>query len=440
MTTLKFILNIFALLGLLMTTPAGADEYRHDGERYKKQRMNVQVGPRPYYLVNEMSEGKLKKQLQECAERPFYKTDFSISHRGAPLQFPEHTKESYLAAARMGAGIMECDVTFTKDGELVCRHDQCDLHTTTNILATPLAAKCSRPFAAAVPGTDIQASAKCCTSDITLAEFKTLCGKMDAANPNATTVAEYLNGTPNWRTDLYTTCGTLMTHKESIDLFKKLGLKMTPELKTPDPETPIPFDTDGDGIGDFSQTDYAQKMIDEYKQAGVKAKNVYAQSFNGADILYWIANEPRFGKQAVYLEGRYDQIDPNNPADPGVAGNSDNPTLREIADKGVKIIAPPLWVLLTVENGEIVPSKYALAAKAAGLDIIAWSSERSGRIKEEVLDGGNNFYYLSTLDIIRNDGDILTTLDVLAQQVGVIGIFSDWPGTTTYYANCMGLK
>jgi glycerophosphoryl diester phosphodiesterase len=30
-------------------------------------------------------------------------------------------------------------------------------------------------------------------------------------------------------------------------------------------------------------------------------------------------------------------------------------------------------------------------------------------------------------------------IDVLAQDVGVIGIFSDWPATTTYYANCMGL-
>jgi glycerophosphoryl diester phosphodiesterase len=31
-------------------------------------------------------------------------------------------------------------------------------------------------------------------------------------------------------------------------------------------------------------------------------------------------------------------------------------------------------------------------------------------------------------------------IDVLAQQVGVKGIFSDWPATVTYYANCMGLK
>ena len=30
--------------------------------------------------------------------------------------------------------------------------------------------------------------------------------------------------------------------------------------------------------------------------------------------------------------------------------------------------------------------------------------------------------------------------DVLAREVGVQGIFSDWPATVTFYANCMGLK
>jgi glycerophosphoryl diester phosphodiesterase len=41
--------------------------------------------------------------------------------------------------------------------------------------------------------------------------------------------------------------------------------------------------------------------------------------------------------------------------------------------------------------------------------------------------------------VINNDGDMLTVLDVLAREVGVIAIFSDWPGTVTYYANCMKL-
>ena len=63
----------------------------------------VQVGVRPYFLVDDMDEGALKQTLQSCSENTFAKSDFSIGHRGAALQFPEHTRESYQAAARMGA-------------------------------------------------------------------------------------------------------------------------------------------------------------------------------------------------------------------------------------------------------------------------------------------------------------------------------------------------
>jgi hypothetical protein len=172
----------------------------HEGRHRDNDRFNVQVGPRPYYLVGKLEEGPLKTTLQECSEKPLKKTDFSIGHRGAGLQFPEHTKESYEAGARMGAGILECDATLTKEGELVCRHAQCDLHTTTNILATPLAEKCRVPFSPAefdAAGNRTKAaSALCCTTDLTLAEFKSLKGKMDASNPNATTVEEFMGGDP----------------------------------------------------------------------------------------------------------------------------------------------------------------------------------------------------------------------------------------------------
>ena len=35
---------------------------------------------------------------------------------------------------------------------------------------------------------------------------------------------------------------------------------------------------------------------------------------------------------------------------------------------------------------------------------------------------------------------MMVVLDVLARNVGILGIFSDWPATVTYYANCMNLK
>lgn len=382
---------------------------------------SVQLGPRPFHLVRDMDEGSLKETLLACRNGPFKPTAWSIGHRGAPLQFPEHTRESYVAAAGMGSGILECDVTFTKDRALVCRHAQDDLHTTTNILATDLAAKCTAPFTPAAAGA--KASAECRASDVTLAEFHMLNGKMDAADRSATTVKAYMDGTAKWRTDLYATKGTLMTHAESIALFKELGVKFTPELKAP--AVAMPYE------GDYTQAMYAQQMIDEYKAAGVDPADVFAQSFNLEDVLYWIENEPEFGRQAVYLDGRDGALpgfDPMNAA-------TLQPSMAELKAMGVNYIAPPMWMLVTLADGAIVPSTYAVEARVAGLKIIAWTAERSGP-----LAGGGGWFFQSVKDAVDNDGDVFTLMNVLHEQVGIAGLFSDWPATTTYYANCFGLK
>lgn len=415
-------------LGLLIATSALLAGCNNDDDNDAvtpptSKPVPAQVGERPLFLVRQMQDSTLKTRLEQCTTDNFYRSEFSIGHRGAPMKFPEHTKESYQAAIDSGAGIVECDVTFTADKALVCRHSQCDLASTTNILAIPeLANKCSSPFTPADAANGVSASATCCTSDITLAEFKTLKGKMEGNNPKATTAAEFINGTPSWRTDLYAGNGTLMTHAESIDMFKKAGVKMTPELKAA--SVSMPFDG-------FTQQDYAQKMLDEYTAAGVDASQVFPQSFILDDIKYWVANAPEFAKQAVFLDDRYDYnsaFDPQNSA-------TWSPSMADLKTQGVEIIAPPLWVLVALDaDKKIIPSEYAKAAKGAGLKIITWSLERSGLLKN-----GGGFYYQSITEAIDNEGDTFELLDVLAKDVGVIGVFSDWPATVTYYANCMDL-
>ncbi len=416
------ILGLAVVLGATVGV-ASADSGNEREEAHRPNNANVELGPRPFFLVNEMEDGRLKRQLQRCSAGPFKKSDFSIGHRGAALQFPEHTRESYEAGARLGAGILECDVTFTKDKQLVCRHAQNDLHTTTNILVTPLAKTCVKPFTPAVLGSSGQviapASAECRTSEITLAEFKTLTGKMDAFNPAAQTAAEFLGGTANFRTDLYAgpTSGQLMTFKESIELFKKLGVKHTPELKFP--SVAMPFDG-------FTQEMYAQKMIDELKAAGVRPRDVFPQSFNKPDVLYWITKEPAYGRQAVYLD------DANTVADlPSFAD------LVGYRKEGIRIWAPPTFALLALDgSNRIVASQWAHDAREAGLDIITWTLERSGILA----DGNNGFYYQTIDQAIRREGDLYKVIDVLAKEVGILGVFSDWAAPVTYYANCMGLK
>ena len=400
---------------------AGSGNDRDDD----RQRTNssVQLGPRPSFLINEMEDSRLKRQLQKCSAGPFKKSDFSIGHRGAALQFPEHTKESYEAGARLGAGILECDVTFTKDKQLVCRHAQNDLHTTTNILVTDLASTCIKPFTPAVLGANGQvitpASAECRTSELTLAQFKTLRGKMDAFNPAALTPEQYLDGTANFRTDLYAgpTSGQLLTFTESIKLFKKLGVKQTPELKAA--SVPMPFNG-------FTQEMYAQKMIDELKAEGIRPRDVFPQSFNKADVLYWIKAEPAYGRQAVFLD------DANTVADLPTFGD-----LVGYRQAGIRIWAPPTFALLALDGAnQIVASQAAHDAKQAGLDVITWTLERSGILA----DGNNGFYYQTIDPAIKREGDLYKVIDVLAKDVGVLGIFSDWAAPVTYYANCMGVK
>ncbi len=415
MPLFKNLILVMAAMTTMSPLAVSASQNNNPDKNNSSSVQNIQLGPRPFFLVDDMQKSQLKSALKQCSEGPFYKTDFSIGHRGAALQFPEETKQSLEAAARMGAGIIECDVTFTKDKELVCRHSQCDLQTTTNIMETPLAGKCSvQPdMSSATPYANVQ----CCTSDITLAEFKTLKGKMDGANNKATTVTDYLKGTPSFRTDTYSANGKVMSHKDFIALAKKLDVSVSPELK--EALVPMPFDG-------FTQEMYAQKMINEYKEAHFNPDRVYAQSFHIEDVLYWIANEPEFGKQAVSLEDLNDaaQVEAAKARIPGLVA------------QGVQIVAPPTWALVTLDaNKKIVPSDYAKALKASGLKIITWTLERSGLLKD-----GGGYYYQSVTDGIKTDGDTMVLLDVLAKEVGVIGVFSDWAATVTYYANCMNLK
>ena len=375
---------------------------------------------RPLALVKELAEGQLKQKMRSCLGSTPSKTDFSISHRGAPLGYAEHTEEAFRAAAAMGAGILECDVTFTKDRVLVCRHSQCDLHSSTNILATPLAEKCSIPpdYNSKTPFKKV----KCCTSDVTVEEFKSLSGKMDFANKNATTLEEYLNTPPPHRLSSSIETGTLLTHSESISLFKSLGVKMIPELKAP--QVDMPYE------GVYSQQQYAQALIDEYLAKDVDPANVLLQSFNLDDVLYWNKSNPEFASQATWLDGRYRdrKFDIDN-------SRSWKPSMQELADMGVASLAPPLWMLLDLDSDKnLVASAYAKSAKEAGLKLIAWTLERSGPLAE-----GGGWYYQTVNDAIKKDSDTLRVLDVLARQAGVAGVFSDWPATTTFYANCAEL-
>ena len=100
-------LSLAAFISVSSGLPAAAGR-DHDGDKSShsddRGKESVQLGPRPFFLVNDMKDSKLKNKLLSCSDGPFTKTDFSIGHRGAALQFPEHTREAYEAGAAWARG------------------------------------------------------------------------------------------------------------------------------------------------------------------------------------------------------------------------------------------------------------------------------------------------------------------------------------------------
>ena len=155
---------------------------------------------------------------------------------------------------------------------------------------------------------------------------------------------------------------------------------------------------------------------------GIDPSEVWPQSFYVDDVIYWVKNTD-FGDQAVALhevnetETEYRALH------------------KMLQENGVKVVAPPLFMMVEYdETSELgmVASPYGASAKENGLSIIAWSLERDS----PALDG---WYWSTLLDLNRTVGDNLALLHVLSEEVGVMAVFSDWPATTTFYANCMGL-
>ena len=215
--------------------------------------------------------------------------------------------------------------------------------------------------------------------------------------------------TPPRRTELLGH-GKLVTHAESIALIKAANRKAAPELKTY---------TQGSGMPAYDEV--RAKVVQEYKDAGMPPDSVWLQSLHLADLAYWLQSEPEYGKQAVFL----DISDTCNASTAGCEDVEASPmadgfaSLRAI---GVEYIAPPIQTLVKAVAAPklYAPSDYAVAAKAAGLKLITWTLER----------GENHGFGAS------GDATMFNLLDTLHRDVGVKAVFSDWPATTTFYANC----
>jgi glycerophosphoryl diester phosphodiesterase len=138
-----------------------------------------------------------------------------IGHRGSPAYRPEHTIASYTLAIEMGADYIEPDLVFTKDGQLVARHEP-DIGATTNVAGHPEFA--SRRTTRTIDGV-LFANTRF-TFDFTLAELKSLRAKerLLLVRPQNTALDGLFE---------------VPTFQEVIDLAKARGVGIYPETKHP---------------------------------------------------------------------------------------------------------------------------------------------------------------------------------------------------------------
>lgn len=91
-----------------------------------------------------------------------------IAHRGASAMQPEHTMAAYQLAAEQRADYIEPDLVMTRDGALVCRHEN-EISGTTDVAAhAEFASRRTRKF---IDGQNVEGWF---VEDFTLAELKTL--------------------------------------------------------------------------------------------------------------------------------------------------------------------------------------------------------------------------------------------------------------------------
>ena len=257
----------------------------------------------------------------------------------------------------MGAGIVECDTTFTSDGELVCRHSECDLHTTTNIVATALNAKCSVPWTG--PGQNPPA---------VLHERPDARGVQDAAGKmDAPPRGDHGRGLPGRHPVLaYRPLHGPRHADDAAREHRPQREKRRQAHAGAEGRRPGAHQADLRRAG-------AVRAEDDRRAARLRRRPAPRLSAVLRPGRRPLLDPARAGLRPPGRVPRQRRPDPDPPIprpDPGRA--------RQLRAQGVRIFAPPMPALLDVDAAAtMVPSQYARDIRSAGFKIITWTFERA---------------------------------------------------------------
>ena len=309
-----------------------------------------------------------------------------IAHRGASAERPEHTLAAYELAINQGADYIEPDLVATKDLVLVARHEN-ELSGTTDVATREEFEDLRRDKTI-----DGQKVAGWFAEDFTLAELRTLRVKerIPALRP------------ANARHDGLYQVPTLaeivkLVRAKEAETGKRIGLY--PELKHPE------FLLQNAGI------DMVDLLLRDFRQLGITAADpVFVQNFEIAPLQR--LKQRGGGFKLVQLAAPI-----SGPADEPAIRYADmvTPTgLAEIAKYADAVGANIAMIL----NPDGTPTSLVADAKAAGLDVHAWTVRPENEFLPPMLRTGDD-------PKGRGCGDV--KLAAMLKAAGVAGVFSDGP-------------
>lgn len=313
-----------------------------------------------------------------------------IAHRGASGERPEHTMASYRLAIAQRADYIEPDLVMSKDGVLVCRHEN-EISGTTDVSAR--AEFAARRTTKSIDGVSAQGWF---TEDFTLAELKTL--RCKERLPQLRPQNSQYDGQEQ-----------IPTFAEVLALAREHDVGIYPELKHPT----------------FLKTlglDPVPAFIAAVRAGGgqMAADKMFVQCFEIWPLVQ-LASMSSIRWTCIQLVsasgGPWDQ-----------RGNSyadmlTDAGLREIAAYA-RGIGPEKTLILPrdAQNDAIAPTDLVVRAHAANLQVHPWTFRAENFFLQNSLRRGE----ASAPGYMRQHGDLQREL-LTFQMLGVDGVFCDFP-------------
>jgi glycerophosphoryl diester phosphodiesterase len=322
-----------------------------------------------------------------------------IAHRGASGVRPEHTLMAYSAAIAQGADYIEPDLVLTKDGVLVCRHEN-EISGTTDVAARPEFA--DRKRKKAIDWDEVEGWF---TEDFTLAELKTLrCRERLPQLRPANTAYDGVEQIP--------------TFDEVIALAKSEGEKLRRPIGVY-PETKHPTYFDSIGLS------FDTPLLEALGRAGWNGPDapVFIQSFEIGNLkrlatktkapLIQLINDG-FGMPYDHLKsgiGETYQMMISNGGLARIAGYAAG-------------IGPHKGLIIPRDGqgGSLQPTDLVERAHGAGLKVHPWTFRNENFFLPAELRRGD----ATAADFMRQHGDAAGEVRMFL-ALGIDGVFADFP-------------